>query len=69
MKIQDEYSSEQYTWDFLKGGGFIQVNEQVNRASAILVYPTENAEQAALVLGKHITEESINIDIGIWRDD
>ena len=69
MKIQEEYSSEQYTWDFLKGGGFIQVNEQSKSASAILVYPTENAEKAALVLGKHIIEESVNIDVGIWRDE
>ena len=60
---------ELYTWDWLESGGVIPVNKEVKRASAFLVFPEEDAQKAAMVLGNHIIEESINIDVGIWRDE
>ena len=60
---------ELYTWDWLESRGVIPVNKEVKRASAFLVFPEEDAQKAAMVLGNHIIEESINIDVGIWRDE
>ena len=48
---QGHHCSEHYTWEWLGNGGHIKVNTQNNRASSILVFPTENTQKAALVLG------------------
>ena len=55
-----------YTWEMVKN---MSVTENGVRAAAFLVFPQQDAAKDALELGEQVTEESLDIDTGIWRDE
>ena len=61
-----EHSVIVYTWDRVQD---IPAATDGARAAAFLVFPQQDAAKDALGLGKHVTEESVNIDVGIWSDE
>ena len=65
----DQASSEKYTWQFLDQGGRIVVNKEARRASVVLAFPADLASEAATMLGVHVVEDFIEVEVGIWRDE
>ena len=55
-----------YTWDKARD---IPATTDGGRAAAFLVFPQQDAAKDALELGKQVTEESVDVDVGIWRDE
>ena len=61
-----EHSVIIYTWDKARD---IPATTDGARAAAFLVFPQQDAAKDALELGKQVTEESVDVDVGIWRDE